>query len=147
MSLFQRIIRLSLAAGVAGLLSVCEKENPVGQTDPVPTETELEGSWSGTNKNGIDQTYWTYTMTLDSIVIDGNGTVRYRGSFTLDTTVVPRAITITIGASADAAAIGKTIPAVYQLSGNILEITANAPGSNRPATLSEAPVISLIDNN
>lgn len=145
MSLARRIKGISLAAGLACLLSLCKNGSPVETADPIPTE--LEGSWSGMNKDGIDQTYWTYTMTLDSIVIDGNGTVRYRGSFILDTTVVPRAITITIGESIDAADTGKTIPAVYRLSGNILEITANAPGSSRPASLSEAPVISLIDNN
>lgn len=149
MSLFQRVVRISLATGLACLLSVCKNGSPVEPANPVPTE--LEGSWSGTNKDGIDQTNWTYTMKLDSIVIVGTlyetETVRYRGSFILDTTVVPRAITITIGESSDATAIGKTIPGVYRLSGNILDISANAPGSNRPASMAEAPVIGLMNNN
>ena len=149
MTLIRSVIRISLATGIACLLSVCKNGNPVEPVEPVPTE--LEGSWSGMNKDGIDQTQWTYTMTLDSIVIVGTlydtETTRYRGSFILDTTVVPRAITIAIGESSDATATGKTIPAIYQLSGNILEISGNAPGSNRPAALSEGPVISLIDTN
>ncbi|MBN1306449.1 MAG: hypothetical protein JXA18_00930 [Chitinispirillaceae bacterium] len=145
MSLFRRVVVISLAAGLACLLSVCESGSPAAPADPVPTE--LEGSWSGMNKDGIDPTFWTYTMTLDSIVIDGDGTIRCRGSFILDSTVVPKTITITIGEAADPAHTGKTIPALYHLSGNILEITANAPGSPRPASLSAAPVISLINNN
>ncbi|MBN1128515.1 MAG: hypothetical protein JXA71_05990 [Chitinispirillaceae bacterium] len=142
---FRRAAIISLTAGTMGLLSVCQKQNPVAPVNPVPTE--LEGSWSGMNKDGLDPTFWTYTMKLDSIVIDGDGLMRYRGSFTLDTTVSPRWITITVMEAADRAEKGKTIPALYQLSGNILEITANAPGSYRPASMDAAPVISLIDND
>lgn len=150
MSLVREVASIVLAAGVVCLLLVCEKGNPAAPPATDPVATELEGTWLGTNKDGIDQTLWTYTMILDSIFITGmllDSETAYRGTFTLDTTLVPRTITITIGESSDASAIGKTIPALYQVSGNILEITANAPGSSRPASMAEAPVISLIDNN
>ena len=128
------------------ILISCESEGPVGPSGD-PVATELEGSWSGMNMDGLDYTFWTYSMHLDSIVIDGDGTVQYRGIFTVDTSVNPRLIDINITWAADAAQAGKSIPALYQMSGNILQITANKPGSSRPTLMSDAPVISLIDNN
>ncbi|MBN1130421.1 MAG: hypothetical protein JXA71_15620 [Chitinispirillaceae bacterium] len=145
MSLFRRMLIGLLTAGTLCLLAVCQKENPVGPT--VPVATELEGSWSGMNKDGIDQTFWTYTMKLDSIIIDADGVVRYRGTFTVDTTAAPRHIDLRIIDAREALPTVTTIPGLYNLSGNILEITANAPGSPRPASMDAAPVISLINNN
>jgi uncharacterized protein (TIGR03067 family)/uncharacterized repeat protein (TIGR02543 family) len=107
--------------------------------------SELEGTWDGMNDNGIDQTQWTYTMALDSISIDADAQEKYRGTFTLDTTVSPRHIDIAISESSTASSVGKKISALYRLSGNIMKITANDPGSSRPETLdSPTPAITLI---
>jgi uncharacterized protein (TIGR03067 family) len=107
--------------------------------------SELEGTWSGTNMDGIDQTQWTYTMALDSIDIQADASEKYSGTFTLDTSVSPRHIDIVITKSTLASDVGKTMPALYKLSGNILQITANAPGSPRPSNMDPpVPVIELI---
>ena len=132
------IVGLSLCS----MLVSCKNDNPV--KPPVQVKTELEGSWTGMNKDGIDQTQWMYILTLDSIVIDADAQEKYRGSFTLDTTTLPRRIDIRVTKSSISSNVGKTIQALYSLSANILTITANDPGSPRPASMDAAPVISLI---
>jgi uncharacterized protein (TIGR03067 family) len=119
----------------------CKSNNPVNS--PIPVKTQLEGTWDGTNMDGIDQTQWTYAITLDSIAIDADAQEKYRGFFTLDTTTLPRHIDITITKSVVGSDVGKKIPAIYNLSGNIVQITANGPGSQRPASMDAAPVLKL----
>jgi uncharacterized protein (TIGR03067 family) len=125
------------------LLSCKNNGNPA--SPPVPVKTELEGTWVGNNTDGIDQSVYSYTMALDSIRIDTNSIEKFRGIFTLDTATLPKQINIVITKSATASNVGKTIPALYILSGNILKITANGPGSQRPPNMdSPVPVISMI---
>jgi uncharacterized protein (TIGR03067 family) len=142
------VMHLNKTAGIfivglllCGMLVSCKNDNPVNS--PVPVKTELEGTWDGTNMDGIDQTQWTYTMALDSVFIDAGDQEKYRGAFALDTSAAPRHIDISVTKSAVAADIGKKIPALYNLSGNILQITANGPGSQRPASMDAAPVLKL----
>ena len=116
------------------LVIFCKSSNPVNT--PAPVKTELEGTWVGTNKDGIDQTQWTYTMRLDSIIILADAIEKYRGAFTLDTAVSPRQINSIITKSSTSSEVGKNIPALYIISGgNILLITANRPGSQRPPNM------------
>jgi len=126
-----------------GFYSCKNNSNPA--SPPVPVKTELEGTWVGNNTDGIDQTVYTYTMALDSIRVDTNSIEKFRGTFTLDSAALPKQINIVITKSATASDVGKTIQALYILSVNILKITANGPGSQRPPNLdSPVPVISMI---
>jgi uncharacterized protein (TIGR03067 family) len=124
-----------------GMLVIsCKSSNPVNA--PAPVKTELEGTWEGTNMDGIDQTQWTYIMALNSIIIQADALEKYRGTFTLDTSASPRHIDIVISKSATASDAGKTIPGLYSLSVNILQITGNGPGSQRPSNMD--PPVSVI---
>jgi uncharacterized protein (TIGR03067 family) len=121
------------------------KNNGNPASPPVPVKTELEGTWVGNNTDGIDQTSYTYIVALDSIIVDTNSIEKFRGTFTLDTATSPKQINMLVTKSAMVSDVGKTIPALYILSGNILKITANGPGSQRPPNLdSPVPVISMI---
>jgi hypothetical protein len=121
----------------------CKSTNPVKPS--VPVKTVLEGTWVGRNRDGIDQTEYTYKMAFDSIYIDTNTLEKYRGTFTLDTTMSSRQINIIVTKSSTNSDVGKKIPALYTISGgNILLITANSPGSQRPPNMdSPVPVLSL----
>ncbi len=135
---------------VALSVGYCSKSNPVTAAPPGPTA--LEGIWSGslTNPNGvIDTTTWIFTFKTDSITVKQNvnqdTTVHYSGTFTLDTTVVPNQITIHITYSATPQQVGQTIQAIYSQSVNVLQISANAPGSARPSAFDGTiPVYGLI---
>lgn len=122
----------------------CKNSNPVNS--PAPLKTELEGSWAGTNMDGIDQTQWTYVIKLDTISIQADSIEKYHGIFTLDTASAPKQITIRITKGTAASDEGKSIPALYNLSGNILIITANAPGSARPSSMDSAPELKLTNS-
>ena len=75
-------------------------------------------------------------MRLDSIIILADAIEKYRGAFTLDTAVSPRQINSIITKSSTSSEVGKNIPALYIISGgNILLITANGPGSQRPPNM------------
>lgn len=135
------IIIILMIEGIS--LISCKSSNPVNP--PVPVKTELEGTWDGANTDGIDQTLWTYIIHLDSIDVQADAVEKYRGIFTLDMAASPKQINIVVTKSATASDMGKTIPALYILSGNILKITANGPGSQRPPNLdSPVLVISMI---
>jgi uncharacterized protein (TIGR03067 family) len=124
-----------------GMLAIsCKSSNPASA--PAPVKTELEGTWEGMNMDGIDQTQWTYIMALNSIIIQADALEKYCGTFTLDTLASPRHIDIVISKSATVSDAGKTIPGLYNLSGNILQITANGPGSQRPSKID--PPVSVI---
>ena len=133
-------IIIFLMMGISALIS-CKSSNPVNPQ--VPVKTQLEGTWTGTNMNGTDQTFYTYKMAVDSIFVSADSSEMYRGTFTLDTVALPAQITILITKSDSASYVGKTIPAIYVLSGNVLEITANNPGSSRPTSFDSGEILKL----
>ena len=127
-----------------GLVLSCKDSNPVSHTSEVPTQ--LEGTWSGVNRNGIDQMVWTYIMKNDSITIKADSLMRYRGTFCVDTAASPATIDIAITQSSITAYAGKKILGLYVLAGKVLNITANDPGTARPDSLGAAPVLGLFLN-
>ena len=117
----------------AAFFSCKSNSNPINP--PIPVTTQLEGTWAGKNTDGIDPTNYTYKIHLDSIIDSADGVEKYRGTFTLDTAISPTQINIIITKSDSASWLGKTILALYTLSGNVLLITNNNPGSERPLSI------------
>jgi uncharacterized protein (TIGR03067 family) len=115
--------------------------NAKQSTAPLAPTTELEGTWSGKNAN-LD-TAWVYRMTRDSIIIMTDSVVTCRGIFSVDTSASPKSIDINIGWSSHAQDIGAAFKGIYRLSANILDISANAPGTARPASFDIVPYVSL----
>jgi uncharacterized protein (TIGR03067 family) len=112
-------------------------------TTLVPVPTQLEGTWEGVNRNGSDQTQWKYIMINDSITILADSVMKIRGIFSIDTMANPKTIDIAIVNSSNAAYVGKRILGLYDLAGNVLNITATDPATPRPASMSAAPVLGL----
>ena len=121
----------------------CKDHNP--EKPPVAGPTELEGTWLGRNIDGIDQTDRTYVFSTNTVVIDSNAVETDSGTFSLDTMTSPKSIDIHVLRSPNSQDAGKTILARYNLSANVLEITANAAGSQRPDSMaSPVPVLRLL---
>ena len=141
MQLLKKTVMLITGLWFFGMFISCKSSNPVNPK--VPVKTQLEGTWTGTNMNGTDQTLYTYKMAVDSIFVSADSNEMYHGTFTLDTVALPAQITILITKSDSASYVGKTIPAIYVLSGNVLEITANNPGSSRPTSFDSGEILKL----
>jgi uncharacterized protein (TIGR03067 family) len=141
MKLLKTVCIITVAVALGMMVISCKSSNPASA--PVPVKTELEGTWEGMNMDGIDQTQWTYIMALTTIIIQADAVEKYHGTFTLDTVPSPRHIDIIVTSGATASDAGKTIPGLYNLSGNILQMTANVPGSQRPMSMDAAPVLKL----
>jgi uncharacterized protein (TIGR03067 family) len=122
----------ALAVGQCG-----KKSNPV---TPPPVATELQGTYSGSLSGNtvFDTTSWIFTFATDTVTVKHavgqDTTVPINGVFSLDTAVTPNQITIHILHSS-IYAVGSTDSAIFSLSGNVLKISANAPGTARPAAL------------
>jgi len=58
------------------------------------------------------------------------GTNPDKGTYTLDATVTPKAITVT---GTEGPNVGKTFPAIYELDGDTLRICYDLSGAKRPA--------------
>ena len=110
------------------VITACNDSNP--SKPPVAGPTELEGTWSGTNTDGIDQTAWVFVFSTNTVsiktinLIDTTETIG--GTFSLDTTASPKSISIHVLRSPGSTQrVGKTILGSYVLSANVLTITAN----------------------
>jgi uncharacterized protein (TIGR03067 family) len=142
------ILFIALLINAAVFIGGCSKSNPVTSTPPAVTE--LQGTYAGSLAGAtyIDDTSYIFTFATDTVTLrDAVGqdtTVRYNGIFSLDTAVAPDRITIHITKSTVYKA-GSIDSAIFSFSGNVLKISANAPGTSQPSALDgTSPYYSLI---
>jgi uncharacterized protein (TIGR03067 family) len=121
----------------AALVIYCSRLNSVNVASPAVTE--LQGTYSGSlsGSTSIDDTTYIFTFAKDTVTLQNthgqDTTLQFSGIFVLDTAVSPNQITIRIVHSVTAQQVGLTDSAIFAFSGNVLKISANAPGTARPS--------------
>jgi uncharacterized protein (TIGR03067 family) len=112
--------------------------NPV---PPDPTPTILEGSWSGTSEAYTGTVVFKFenNTVVASVDTCGGGSPcvqeLYRGTFSLDTLAEPDQIDIVIKQSDISKYKGKTIRSLFILNANVLILSADEPGADRPTEM------------
>ena len=109
-------------------------ENCKDPTSPTPTETELEGTWVGTEVNG-GSAEWTFIFTEKTAQCSCSTTEWYKGNFNLNTSTVPKEMNLTITQCSVPQFIGLVTLAIYKISKDTLTFAGNSPGNQeRPAS-------------
>jgi hypothetical protein len=131
---------------VALSVNYCNKSNSV--VTP-PSVTELQGIYSGllSGTNTLDTTTYIFTFVTDTVTlrhaVGQDTTVQFNGIFALDTAVSPNQITIHITHST-IYPVGLNDSAIFNLSVNVLKISANAPGTARPSAFDSTYSLSIL---
>jgi hypothetical protein len=128
-----------------------------GPDSPPPAgPTELEGVWTGySDADTPPYPVLTYSFSKNVIIVSRDTGIRicdtckcpvelYRGTFVVDTSASPKTIDIHITQSSVPAWVNENLYAVYFISMNIANLSANEPGTSRPLNLDPpVPVIHL----
>jgi uncharacterized protein (TIGR03067 family) len=109
-------------------------------TEATSIITELEGKWHGTEQGIFNDVLWTFTFSGQSINFSSIPTPGeiHRGTFTLNTSAMPKQLNLAITSSSDSQYEGKVALCIYELENEILRICGSEPGAQtRPAVIGE----------
>ena len=99
-----------------------------------PTETELEGTWIGTEVSGGSDV-WTFIFAGKTAQCSCSVSEWYKGNFSIDTTVVQKPMNLVISKCSVPQFVGLVTLAIYKISGDTLTFAGNAPGvQERPSS-------------
>ena len=99
-----------------------------------PTETELDGTLIGTEVNGGPDE-WTFTFTGKTAQCSCSTVEWYKGNFSINTSVVPKPLNISITKCSVPQFVGLVTLAIYKISGDTLTFAGNEPGvQERPTS-------------
>jgi len=128
-----KVMRTIIVCGIA-LLSL---SSAMGG-DAAKDQKSLQGKWLGIIK-GRDNVELTFSGNKWSLISKEKDDHHFKGTFTLDPKAKPNAIDmkITAGGSEAGKFVGKTVLAIYELSGDTLRWAASDPGrEDRPTEFS-----------
>ncbi len=102
--------------------------------------SELEGNWEGSDSSDSENPGGTAVLILSGSNFDLTASEKsewYKGTYTINKSVVPKQVDFNIIESSESQFVGKTSLCIYKIEGNILTITANGPGdTTRPSSFS-----------
>lgn len=92
-----------------------------------PIDTELEGTWIGTEVNGGPDE-WSFIFTGKTAQCSCSTVEWYKGTIATNTSVTPKHLNIQITQCSVSQFVGLVTLAIYKISGDTLTFAGNAPG-------------------